>query len=113
MPTFTYNYLEPPDEGWIRLVTILPEHTRGDGEIEISLSVHALSSNQPYDTLSYMWGGRSQSQTIKCEGGTLEVTDNLYLCLLELREEESHRFLWIDALCINQNDARENRELYP
>jgi hypothetical protein len=113
MPTSKYNYRELPDGDWIRLVTILPEHRRGDGEIEISLSVHALSSSQPYEMLSYVWGGRFRSQTIKCEGGTLEITDNLYLCLLEIREEESRRFLWIDQVCINQQDMMERSRTIP
>ena len=40
---------------------------------------------------------------------TLEVTRNLALALQYLRQEKHARTLWIDALCINQDDAAEKR----
>jgi Heterokaryon incompatibility protein (HET) len=110
MPPLPYQYSELPGKDWIRLITILSER---DGKIEIRLSVHALSSSPPYETLSYLWGTSGESKTINCEGGNLDVTDNLYLCLLELREEVSRRFLWIDAICINQSDAGERSRTIP
>jgi hypothetical protein len=113
MTTFPYPYVELPDKDWIRLVTVLPEHAREDSKIEISLSVQALSSTQPYEALSYVWGDPSQSRAVKCGGDTLNITDNLYLCLLELRKEGYRHFLWIDAICINQSDTEERSRTMP
>lgn len=52
-------------------------------------------------------------ESIRCGEGTLNITSNLYICLLELREEWSQRFLWIDALCINQFDQEERLRTIP
>jgi hypothetical protein len=41
------------------------------------------------------------------DGERVEVTDNLYDALLRFRHPWSSRCLWIDALCINQEDLVE------
>lgn len=70
----------------------------------------------PYEALSYTWGGTEKSETIymsDCElndRATLhpvKVTSNLYSALTHLRLEDSERILWIDALCIDQDNLKE------
>lgn len=75
----------------------------------------------PYEALSYVWGeptdrleielyhagpvGDSAAQKFK-----LSVTRNLHDALCQLFEESHTRFLWADAVCINQGDLTERGE---
>lgn len=63
---------------------------------------------QRYEALSYVWGDPSDSQYIFLGGeNQFPVTKNLYAALRSLRLPHAGRRLWIDALCINQNDHEE------
>ncbi|KAI1299767.1 heterokaryon incompatibility protein-domain-containing protein [Xylaria venustula] len=46
-------------------------------------------------------------KTIIVEGTKAELTDNLFNALTHLRHETEPRHLWVDALCINQEDGAE------
>ncbi|KAF2464838.1 HET-domain-containing protein [Lindgomyces ingoldianus] len=60
-----------------------------------------------YEALSYTWGGTEMSASVKINGRTLHVTENLYLALQYLRSQETDRILWVDAICIDQCNHRE------
>ncbi|KAL8837898.1 MAG: hypothetical protein Q9176_005374 [Flavoplaca citrina] len=59
--------------------------------------------------LSYTWGTEDPIESVRCDDQTLKVTPNLHAALSEisLKGEFSDRWLWIDAVCINQNNAEE------
>ncbi|KAM7188617.1 Heterokaryon incompatibility protein (HET) domain containing protein [Naviculisporaceae sp. PSN 640] len=57
-----------------------------------------------YVALSYVWGLRENLMPICCNQHTVLVTPNLYDALLHLRNPSQDRVLWVDALCINQED---------
>lgn len=48
--------------------------------------------------------------TIRVNGKQHEVTENLYSALRRLRQIDRKHFLWVDAICINQEDLRERSE---
>ena len=47
------------------------------------------------------------SESIICDGKRLPVTKNLYAALLRLRQSHALVPLWIDAICIDQNNTSE------
>jgi hypothetical protein len=53
-----------------------------------------------------MWAPKEHRQ-IEIDGVVVEVRWNLWNALLELRHEQDARTLWIDAICINQDDISE------
>ena len=58
-----------------------------------------------YEALSYTWGESTQDHTILLNGGVrISITDNLHRALRRVRYVTKIRTLWIDALCINQDD---------
>ena len=60
-----------------------------------------------YEALSYVWGSVSRPCEIKINGWKITVTKTVYLALRDLRYQEEDRFLWIDALCIDQENKEE------
>jgi hypothetical protein len=65
-----------------------------------------------YEALSYTWGEERSPLSVKVKSHGLkrkfiEVTQNLATALIYLRHKSDARVLWIDALCINQEDMEE------
>ncbi|PSN61755.1 HET-domain-containing protein [Corynespora cassiicola Philippines] len=61
----------------------------------------------PFEALSYVWGSLEKSYSIQLNGKRLAVTKNLYVALQHMRFKKKDRILWIDAICIDQNNAKE------
>lgn len=94
---------------------------RVDNEIiQIKLSHRGLADLPQCAALSYEWGSPDRNHDVLCNGKVLIVTSNLYAALEslrcaasnleDLRTEESPpslKWLWIDAICINQEDIIE------
>ena len=74
-------------------------------DLETRRSEHASCPN--YEALSYVWGGSPGPRTITLRGRRVPVTKNLRSALRHLRYREHPRVVWIDALCINQDDLQE------
>lgn len=60
-----------------------------------------------YDALSYAWDSRDMPLNMQVDGALLPVTANLFNAVSALRIAGEDRILWIDAICINQNDKKE------
>lgn len=65
-----------------------------------------------YESLSYRWGTEESPShvQIKSDGhysGVIPVRRSLDVSLRHLRDPLRSRYLWIDALCINQTDLSE------
>lgn len=97
----------------IRLVELLPGPLHSP--IVCKLKRVQCDESSEYNCLSYTWGSDADPIIIqlRAEGGNvadISVTRNLGIALRHLRQEDGPRTLWIDALCINQNDAEEKRQ---
>lgn len=92
-----------------RLLTILP----GLGEEGIATKIFTAElpiisgSSLHYDALSYIWGSQADKRQISCNAQPIDVTQNLYSALVQLRSEHDEQVIWIDQLCINQDDSEE------
>lgn len=90
----------------IRLLHLQPSFHRNT-RIECRLEQTSLDSETKYEALSYVWGPPGNEYTISVDNRETWVRPNLFNALQELRSKFSVRTLWIDALCINQNDDTE------
>ncbi|KAI1144792.1 heterokaryon incompatibility protein-domain-containing protein [Nemania diffusa] len=59
-----------------------------------------------YTAISYMWGSPEDTETITMNGMPVTVGKNLAAALKCLRSSFMDK-IWVDAVCINQNDADE------
>jgi hypothetical protein len=65
----------------------------------------------PYIALSYVWGNVNNTRPIIINGHVLEIGENLHTALVHLQFIlPASALLWIDAICINQNDIQERSE---
>ncbi|KAI6083118.1 heterokaryon incompatibility protein-domain-containing protein [Hypoxylon rubiginosum] len=93
----------------IRLLTLLPAESEADA-IHCKLDIVALADCPTYEALSYCWGPQSPQYSIDCDGLSFTVGENLHSALSHLRHVNEDRKLWIDAICINQNDLSEKAD---
>ena len=47
---------------------------------------------------------------INCGRAQIAMSHNLWLCMLRLRQPNDQQVLWIDALCISQEDSRKRTQ---
>ncbi|GKZ69567.1 hypothetical protein AnigIFM50267_004779 [Aspergillus niger] len=101
----SYDKLDP-SASQIRLLTILPDE---NDENPVRGSLHTVSLNDTcdFDALSYVWGDTSVTVDISVDDCLVGVTPNLHAFLRRLRQPNSERTVWVDYVCINQNDISE------
>jgi hypothetical protein len=112
-------YSTLPESGVIRLLKILS----GDWDEDIACEIFetSLGTIAPYKALSYAWRSdlNEPDATILCNGVDVEITANLFHALRQLRNVRVPVVIWVDFLCINQQDVVERslqvammREIY-
>ncbi|KAE8441369.1 hypothetical protein EG329_005472 [Mollisiaceae sp. DMI_Dod_QoI] len=89
----------------IRLVTI-KAGLRSE-EIQCRLTHVSLDTFPDFEALSYVWGNPNNRTSILLNGQQFSATHNLGLALKYLSSTTEDRVIWIDAICINQNDLDE------
>lgn len=77
-----------------------------DNEIQCEL-IETYLGDVPYEALSYTWGSMDKPLKITVDASELHVTENLYTALQYLRLPYEDRLLWVDAVCINQDNNEE------
>ncbi|KAG6356806.1 hypothetical protein INS49_014680 [Diaporthe citri] len=109
--------LRPWETRALRLEPVNDEHDQED-IVEVHLETAAIPHLEGlglvdsgdvilYEALSYTSDSPVFSHAIRCNGLDFSVTANLHAALVHLRSSHGHRWLWIDALCINQYDEAE------
>ncbi len=99
----------------IRLVEIEPAANDSD-PVVCTLRTVTFASRPKFEALSYRWGTEDANKAIILNGFPFNVKKNLLDGLLFFRQQadsgKTSQSLWIDALCINQNDLEErNRQV--
>ena len=108
---FKYDTLPaPPRPHHIRTIQLLDSHRHGT--IDCDLQTHPLAGNVPFEALSYVWGDKTDTQSIQCNGRSLNIARDLHDILDRLRVAQTltSSRLWIDAVSINQQDDEERSQ---
>ncbi|KJK60776.1 Heterokaryon incompatibility protein HET [Aspergillus parasiticus SU-1] len=111
----------PLESNATRMVRLLPDKEK-NAEIECELFTYDLTEVEGgkhlYEALSYVWSGdqvgsAEQRKEMKLHGHTVAITANLHAALVNLRDYQLERVLWVDAICINQEDMDEKSKQIP
>lgn len=91
----------------IRLLLVKPG--AGDEPVSATFKHVFLSHNHKprYETISYTWGDPTQRSTINLHGKSMSVSKSSERVVRRMRHPKWVRVLWIDAICVNQDDKRE------
>jgi hypothetical protein len=93
-------------EGQFRLLTILPGSD--DQPIRCSLRCYSTNETQSYAAISYCWGDNNkQTNKIFVNGQLLRVTRSAFEALSTLRSFYRTTTIWIDYICIDQENERD------
>ncbi|KAL2075152.1 hypothetical protein VTL71DRAFT_94 [Oculimacula yallundae] len=92
----------------IRILDILPFGRDGpQSPLKCEARVESLSDSFVYDALSYRWGDPGNTRCILVNYEEISITQSLHAALLRLRYKDEKHSMWIDQLCITQNDLVE------
>jgi hypothetical protein len=84
-----------------------------DNIVEVRVQTVSLDESPVYDALSYCWGDPSITSAIRVNGQERDVTINLEAALRQFRLQTGDgdgAILWVDAICINQDDKFERAQ---
>lgn len=92
----------------IRILDLLPtEPDSLKAPIKCVTRVVALSDAPIYEALSYRWGTDRNRRFITVGGQPMSVTANPHAALSRLQLSGERGSLWIDQICVNQEDTDE------
>ncbi|KAF1994097.1 hypothetical protein P154DRAFT_527292 [Amniculicola lignicola CBS 123094] len=105
-----YKYETLPSAQSIRILTLCPAEQHTDA-IECMIETTELEEAS-YNALSYTWGmnedgNASQDHELFIHGNRKWITQNLFEGLKRIRLCDKPLRIWIDAVCINQQDVVE------
>lgn len=100
-----YQPLNPTREKF-RFLRIHPTNIP-ESIISCQLFTASLAEQPSYKALSYEWGRKDITKYIIVNGIRVQVTHNLEAALRRIRKSDSEVILWVDAVCINQQDLDE------
>ncbi|KAK3070070.1 hypothetical protein LTR53_011084 [Teratosphaeriaceae sp. CCFEE 6253] len=74
--------------------------------LRCELSAASLMEPPPYTALSYRWGGPEANVLVEVNGVRTSISETLHIALREL-SRRGVKIVWVDKLCINQDDSYE------
>ena len=111
-PTDVYDTLSSLDT--IRILRLYPSTSFQDPlEFDFLYKERSLLLTDPqgqsYDAVSYAWGEPTFTNSIRYRGRdtVVKITAHVDTMMRYLRKKYTSRHLWIDAICLNQNDNEE------
>lgn len=112
-----YQYMSLPlSARTIRVLTIHPKSDEGSVSEALhgNLKVANLDDSPSFTALSYVWGQKSQlPPRMFLDGAFVDITENCEQALKHLRDSLGELTIWVDSICINQNDDMEKAEQVP
>lgn len=103
-----YRYEQPISENQLRILVVKPG-TDLSAEIECTLLTDKRETCSPYTALSYCWGTVVGRRVVWIDGFAFEVSASLASALQYMRLEKENQRLWVDQICINQDDLKEKK----
>jgi hypothetical protein len=102
---YSANVYQPLDaeKGDFRVLEILPGNNNDVVQCKLIKSFEGIE----YEALSYRAGDPADVKEIFVDGHPFNAFATLFGALVRLRDPSESRIVWIDQICINQNDVEE------
>jgi hypothetical protein len=104
-----YQHLSLSFADSIRIVKIDPGDEQTES-VQLSIFQARLRDRPKYEALSYEWGNDMCDNLVVCDGQELQVKTNLAAALKHVRLSDESRCMWIDAICIDQENIPERNQ---
>ncbi|KAI1062748.1 hypothetical protein LB506_006316 [Fusarium annulatum] len=98
-----------PDSQCIRVLDVHKSDPADSDRLTGTLRTVDLQTLPKFTALSYVWGQGSYHK-IACNGCDINITQSCYEALTSLRESCRPLTIWVDAICINQEDNNEKEQ---
>ncbi|KAF4633144.1 hypothetical protein G7Y89_g4978 [Cudoniella acicularis] len=106
-----YPYKTLRGANQIRLLNLLPGE---NGTMLKGIIRHtSLEKPEPYQALSYVWGDPTGDHVLQTPEGLIRIYSSLHSALQSLRDTQKERMIWVDAICINQDDKKDKDKQIP
>ena len=104
-----YTYEQSIGSGHFRVLILLLAELHEPLECLLETVTVGMDTSKEisYEALSYAWGSKNEMLDILCDGRKMSITQELETALRHMRDEALPRRLWIDQICINQQDLDE------
>ena len=100
-------YGDPIDEDTIRVLEVKSSKTF-NSQVQCNLVAYPRSRCRPYEALSYCWGTEDLGfECVLVDGQEIQAGKPLATALHYLRLTDETRYMWVDAICINQGSNEE------
>ena len=99
-----YRYKPLHTRTSIRILQIFADSH--DAPLHGRLEETQLEQEPQYSALSYVWGSSIPKHNLSIDGSLLKLRQNLFDAIRRLRMRGT-TYIWIDAICINQEDPQE------
>jgi hypothetical protein len=87
-----------------RLLRVLPERM---SRLKCEIIHHSLNDSPDYIAISYAWGDSLDAKSLVLDGAAVSVATNLHDALKAVRHKKNDTLVWVDALCIDQQNKDE------
>lgn len=107
VPTATgYRFYEyqplPLSDEYIRQLILDPDH--GNDFLSGRLVTTKLLDAPVFEAISYVWAASTRDRWIVVDGRQLPITTSVEDALRQTRMSEQQRTLWVDSICMDQED---------
>ncbi|KAI1482286.1 heterokaryon incompatibility protein-domain-containing protein [Daldinia eschscholtzii] len=100
---------------FVEFATYVPGETSSSRKVDATKFALAVNQCEPvwYTALSYTWGSKVFDRVIECDNFSKAITESLDIALRQFRKPGHSIMLWIDQICINQDDLEEKKGQIP
>lgn len=102
---FQYSQLEDAT-AQIRLLRIC-SFDNATEKVELRITSHFIQDAPEFVAISYTWGSPSNLSSVLLNDSRIEVRENCHNALLQCRQQNIKQHIWIDSICINQDNIDE------
>ncbi|KAJ4354053.1 uncharacterized protein N0V89_005786 [Didymosphaeria variabile] len=112
LPIYCYDAFKQSE-----MIRLLILHPSSDPKSILRCSLRSVDQTEAlsskYEALSYTWGAPFFVHKMHLEQGCIKITESLNSALRALRLSDKPRVLWVDAVCIDQQNNAEKAQQLP